>query len=362
MAGTDILQVITDTDRRGAQVFAVDLHDALAGRGHDLRTVALSSGRHGDLLDLPVLGASWRTWEAMSALRHEMARARVVVAHGSSTLPACAIAGVGGVAPFVYRQIADSLFWASTPARRLRVRLFLRQARSVVALWTGAARVLSERFGLDERRIEIIPNGVPASRCPVVDPGDRPVARARFGLHPHSPTLLYIGALVPEKGADAAIRALAGCEECQLLVVGAGPEYGALRALAGAVAPARVVFAGPVDHPANAFAAADIVVLPSRGGDSMPGVLIEAGLSGLPAVATSVGGIPAIVRAEVTGEIVAPDDEVQLVAAIRRALHRADRYGRAARQHCLEHFEIDAVAAQWDRLLTSMLEGAAADG
>ncbi|MDP8960186.1 MAG: glycosyltransferase family 4 protein, partial [Actinomycetota bacterium] len=170
-----------------------------------------------------------------------------------------------------------------------------------------------------------------------------------------------IGALVPEKGADAAIRALAGCEECQLLVVGGGPEYEALRALAGEVAPGRVVFAGPVDHPANAFAAADMVVLPSRT-EVMPGVLIEAGLSGLPAVATNIGGIPEIVRPGVTGEIVAPDEEAQLVAAIRRALDRADRYGRAARQHCLEHFEIDAVAAQWDRLLTSMLERATADG
>ncbi len=358
--GANVLQVITDTDRRGAQVFAVDLHEALARRGHTVKTVALSPGRHGDLLDLPVLGASWRTWEAMSALRREMTRARVVVAHGSSTLPACAIAGVGATVPFVYRQIADSLFWASTAARRLRVRFFLRQARSVVALWSGAARVLSERFGVDERRIEIIPNGVPASRCPPVDPAERPVARARFGLRPGRLTLLYIGALVPEKGADAAIRALAGLEECQLLVVGGGPMQESLRALARDVAPGRVIFTGPVDHPATAFAAADLVVLPSRGGDSLPGVLIEAGLSGLPAVSTGIGGIPTIVRAEETGEIVAPDDESQLVAAIRRAVDRSDRYGRAARQFCLEHFEIDAVAARWDRLLTSMLEAATA--
>ncbi|MFN2557306.1 MAG: glycosyltransferase family 4 protein [Nitriliruptorales bacterium] len=358
MGDADILQVVTDTDPRGAQVFGVDLHEALAGRGQTVRTVALAPGRHGDLLDLPVLARSWPSREVLSALRREMARARVVVAHGSSTLPACAIAGMGRGAPFVYRQISDSLFWADSAARRLRVRLFLRRASRVVALWSGSARVLSERFGVDSRLIDIIPNGVPASRCPRIDPSGRPAARSRFGLRPFTPTLLYIGALVPEKGVDAAIRALAGCEECQLLTVGGGPELERLRALADAVAPGRVVFAGPLDNPADAFAAADIVVLPSRGGDSMPAVLIEAGLSGLPAVSTTVGAIPEIVQAGVTGEIVAPDDESQLVAAIRRALGRAERYGLAARRHCLEHFEIGTVAGQWDRLLTSLLPAA----
>lgn len=348
--------MVSDSDRRGAQVFAVDLHEALTKRGHTVRTVALSAGRHGDLLDLPVLGRSWRSREVMTALRREMARAHLVVAHGSSTLPACAIGRVGGGPPFVYRQISDSLFWAPTPTRRLRVRLFLRQARRVVALWPGSARVLSERFGVDERLIDIIPNGVVASRYPLADPTVKLAARARFGLHPDIPTLLYLGALVPEKGADAAIRAVADCAQCQLLVVGGGPSYEALRGLAAAVAPGRVVMTGPVDQPAAAFAAADVVVLPSRGGDSMPAVLIEAGVSGLPAVATKVGAIPEILRAGETGEIVPPDNEPQLVAAIRRALDRAETYGQAARQHCLEHFEIDVVAAQWDRVLRSILE------
>ncbi len=357
-----ILQVITDTDRRGAQVFAVDLHEALVRRGHAVRTIALAPGRHEDLLDLPVLGGSWRSREAMLALRREMARAEVVVAHGSSTLPACAIAGVGGVAPFVYRQIADSLFWAPTLARRLRVRFFLRGARRVVALWAGSAKVLNERFGVDERRIVIIPNAVPVSRCPPVDPAIRPTVRVRFGLHPDKPTLLYLGALVPEKGADAAIRALGSFPEYQLLVVGGGPSFEELRGLAVEVAPGRVVFTGQVKQPAAAFAAADVVVMPSRGGDSMPAVLIEAGLSGLPVVATNVGAIPQIVRAGETGEIVAPDDEPQLLDSIRRALQRADRYGRAARQHCLEHFEIDAVAVQWDRVLTDVVQSSLLPG
>ena len=51
----------------------------------------------------------------------------------------------------------------------------------------------------------------------------------------------------------------------------------------------------------EAYAAADVVVLASRGGDSMPAVLIEAGLCGVPAVATPVQAIPEIVLPGETG-------------------------------------------------------------
>ncbi len=50
-----ILQVVTDTDRRGAQVFATDLHAAFERAGRNVRTVALAPGATGGL-DIPVLG------------------------------------------------------------------------------------------------------------------------------------------------------------------------------------------------------------------------------------------------------------------------------------------------------------------
>ena len=116
-----VLQVITDTDRRGAQVFATDLGAELQDE-FDVRTVALAPGRD-RALDVDVLGPSRRSPKTLRALRTAARHAAIVIAHGSSTLPASAVALVGSGVPFVYRQISDPVFWTPTAAKRLRVRL-----------------------------------------------------------------------------------------------------------------------------------------------------------------------------------------------------------------------------------------------
>src|SRR4051794_10190147 len=133
---TEILQVVTDTDRRGAQVFAEDLHAALVRRGHGVTTVALAPGVVGGL-DLEALGPRRRSVQTLRELRCAARRHEAVLAHGSTTLPMCALALVGTSVPFAYRQISDSLFWAPDRLRRLRVRIGLARAARVVALWTG---------------------------------------------------------------------------------------------------------------------------------------------------------------------------------------------------------------------------------
>src|SRR5215469_13707106 len=132
-----VLQVITDTDRRGAQVFAMDLHAALTRRGDRVRTVALAPGRTGGL-DVPVLGRRRLSLGTLRRLTTEARSAQVLVAHGSTTLPACAVVSAFSRTPFVYRQISDSLYWARSAGRRWRVRVELTRAARTVALWPGA--------------------------------------------------------------------------------------------------------------------------------------------------------------------------------------------------------------------------------
>jgi glycosyltransferase involved in cell wall biosynthesis len=352
-----VLQLVTDTDRRGAQVFASDLHAALVRRGRDVRTVALAPGRVGGL-ELPVLGPSRRSLATVRALRREIASAAVVVAHGSTTLPLGAATTFGTGTSFVYRQISDSVFWAPNGLRRLRVRAAMSRCTAVVALWSGSATTVHEHFGVRRERIHVIPNGVPAaSHAPGPVP-ERPGARRAFGLDPDRPTLLAIGALVPEKGVDLVIDALAELPDAQLLVVGDGPERAALVARAGTMAGDRVVFAGSVPDPGPAYAAADVVVLASRGGDSMPAVLIEAGLRALPVVSTRVEAIPEIVLDGETGRVVAVDALGELSDAIASLLDSpatASSYGAAARRHCLDRYDIDVVAARWAELLDRLI-------
>jgi glycosyltransferase involved in cell wall biosynthesis len=345
-----VLQVISSTDRRGAEVFAVDLAANLESRGRDIETVALVSGATRDGLPVPALGSRSLGGSTLRALRHRMKGRRTVISHGSRTLPACALAGAGTGRGFVYRSIGDVVSYANTRARQARVTLYLRRASVVVALWPGAARLIERRHRVPESRIRTIPNGVPAARFPVVDAHRRTAARDRAGLAPHGPVALFLGSLIPEKGAADAIGAIAHVPELSLVIAGDGPERNRLEALARDVAPARVHFTGVVANPADALSLADVLVLPSLT-EGMPAVSIEAGLSGLPVVASDVGAVREVVLDGETGVVVPPGDSAALARALGDVLAAPAELGRRAREHCLERFEIGVVAAAWDALL-----------
>jgi len=182
---------------------------------------------------------------------------------------------------------------------------------------------------------------------------DRAAARRRLGLPAEAPVVAAVGALGPEKCVGDAVAACARLAGAHLLVAGDGPERAALERRAAALAPGRVHFAGTLPGPADALAAADVVVLASRT-EGMPGVLVEAGLSGRPVVATAVGGVPEIVRDGETGVLVPPGDVAALADGLARALASRDRLGGAARRRCLAAFEIGPVADRWAALAATL--------
>jgi glycosyltransferase involved in cell wall biosynthesis len=254
----------------------------------------------------------------------------------------------------VYRQISDSLFWANTRLRRARVRAGLRRAARVVALWPGAADTLQHAFRVPMNRVDVVPNGVPGDRFTPAAADERQAARRDLGIAASAPVVGYVGALAREKGVDVLVRAMRSCVDATLLIAGDGSERASLQRLAEPWRD-RIVFLGPLQSVRPVYAAADVIALPSRAGDSMPAVLIEAALMGLPAVSTSVDAIPQIVRDGRTGVLVPPGDEVALGNALRRLIddHARRRVlGAAARAHCGRHYTIAAVSRQWSDTLS----------
>ena len=351
-AGT-VLHVVTSTQRRGAETFAVDLAAALADRGVPSRVVALAAGTGDDTLDVGTLGPSALGPTTLRALRRTAAGAAAVVAHGSRTLPACALALAGRRTPVVYRSIGDPAAWAGGGARRLRTRLLLARTAAVTALWPAAADAVHTLYGVPRGRLHVLPNGVPADRCPVPDAPARDAARSGLGIPDGVPVVAVIGALSPEKRVADAVDAVAAVDGAHLLVAGDGPDRASLERRASQALGDRAHFAGVLPGPGDALAAADVVVSCSRT-EGMPGVLIEAGLAGRPAVATDVGGVAQIVRDGETGLLVRPGDVPGLTAGVVRALAERDRLGAAARAHCLATFEIGPVADGWADLLRSL--------
>ncbi|MEZ4398729.1 MAG: glycosyltransferase family 4 protein [Kofleriaceae bacterium] len=134
----------------------------------------------------------------------------------------------------------------------------------------------------------------------VDDDATAAVIRARAARAPSADvTIAVLARLVPIKGVDAAIAALAALPaRCRLVIAGDGPERGSLAAAARAFGVAdRVTFAGWLDGPARdaLLAQADVVCVPSivehGRSEGTPLVALEALAAGVPLVATATGGL-----------------------------------------------------------------------
>lgn len=343
-----VFHLISSTDRRGAETFASDLVTFLALRGVPGTIAALAPGQTRFPLDIPVLGNSRFSPAGMVSVRRACKRSDVVVGHGSSTLLALGLGGLGTSTPFVYRNIGDPLAWAQTPSRRARVGFLMRRARAVVTLWESSATTLGEHFGVHPDHIFVIPNAARAERFPMITEDSRADARRRLGLDAHSPVAIYVGAMSEEKSPETAIRAVSGLLDWHLVMMGDGPELPRLRASADL---GRVHFVAPGSDVASVMAAADVVVLPSRT-EGMPAIAIEAGLLGLPMVASNVGGIPEVVLDGRSGFLVSPGDTEGFARRVESAYSDRSKLGQNARSHCLEKFEMGVIADKWAQLLS----------
>lgn len=148
-------------------------------------------------------------------------------------------------------------------------------------------------------------------------------------LAPRTPALLHVAVFnEAAKNTSGLLRAFARLRQqlpqAQLTIVGYGPAEEKLHALAdelGLLASGAVRFTGKLGRPevaAEMRAAAAFVLFSNF--ENLPCVLLEALASGLPAVATAVGGVPELVEDGRTGWLIPPRDEAALQAALHHIL------------------------------------------
>lgn len=204
----------------------------------------------------------------------------------------------------------------------------LRRFDAVVAVSRPIARVL-ERTGVPPERIHLQPNAWAASTVF----RERGEARRALGLPEEGAVVGFVGRLIPAKGADVFLDALARVADLpfRVALVGDGSERSGLEARAAELGlTERVRFFGEISEAAPLFAAFDLFVLSSRT-EGSPIVLFEAMAAGVPIAATTVGGVPETLR-EGDAWLVPAEDPEALAAAIREALERPDTAkSRAAR-------------------------------
>ena len=148
-----------------------------------------------------------------------------------------------------------------------------------------------------------------------------------------------------EVAAEAVQRLTAEFPNLRLLVLGEGPDRGEVeRALENL--GARAIMTGHREDVLAVLDAVDVLIHPTRA-DAFPTALLESMAAGVPAIATSVGGIPEIITDGETGLLIdAPPDGRALaesLAALLRDARTRERIGTAAR----ERFEAKFTVGAW---------------
>jgi phosphatidylinositol alpha-1,6-mannosyltransferase len=254
---------------------------------------------------------------------------------------------------------AEVSLWGRVPPTSLVARRVLRSVAGVVAAGNYPATEMARVAGRLLPTL-VVPPGVDTERFRPATDDERRATRERFGLDPSKLLVLGLSRLVPRKGFDVLIDALARTDlDVQLAIGGGGRDRARLERHAWhAGMQRRVRFLGrvPDDDLAPLYAASDVFAMLCRadrwGGLEAEGfgvVFLEAAGCGVPSIAGRGGGSHEAVADGETGFVVPPRDVQAVRNALVQLLVDTDlraRMGAAARQRALDHFRYDDIVAR----------------
>jgi glycosyltransferase involved in cell wall biosynthesis len=222
----------------------------------------------------------------------------------------------------------------------------LKAAQKIIVI-SNATKLYVQRLGADPEKVELIYNGVDLNRFKPI-PQARAQVRRKLGIAEDAVIAATVRRLVYKNGIDTLLECarLTVQQNPRLvyLVIGGGPDFDDVKARAAQLGLERnFVLAGFVsdeDLP-KYYNAADFFVLPSKSGEGLPLVALEAMACGLPLVATDVGGIGEVLVSGY-GTIVPPDNPQAIAEAIE-AMSAADfaRLRSGLRRVMTERFSWD---------------------
>jgi glycosyltransferase involved in cell wall biosynthesis len=229
-------------------------------------------------------------------------------------------------------------------------RLYQRAAR-VVGVSRGVAEEAAEVFGIPQERVLAIPNPRQSREVSL----DLPAAHEALF---ERPVVLGVGRLTPQKDFATLLRGFAEAEatsDLHLVVLGEGPERGALVELASALGIAdRVFLPGFVPNPQAYLRRARVFVLSSRN-EGFPGALIEAMEAGSAIISTDCPyGPTEILDGQRFGRLVPVGDALRLAQALDADLAEPDvgpEQRRAARAQWMRQFDPEVITGRYLELI-----------
>lgn len=354
-----IMQVITRNELRGAEVFASNLSEELARRGHSICMPAIYQTDDA-AFDIPgvehiELNGSTKgkiEWKALCNLRHAIRKFQpdAIQANGFHALKYAVLsrAMAHDSSPIVYRNISLAENWIRGRLRRSWGKWLFRRVAFVTSVSEQCATNLCRTYDFPTERTMVIRRGITKPQL------DRSAARTELLERidrtdsPERQLLMHIGGFTQEKNQLGLLKVFKKLQNnrahCLLVLCGDGPLLPEAMAKAESLGLTNsVFFLGRTPDAADLVGGADLFVLSSKI-EGIPGVVLEAAIRGVPSVCFDVGGINEAVIDGETGRLIPAMDYSALQHAIETLLDNDDtrlKLGCSARQFIAKHHMLE---------------------
>ena len=239
-------------------------------------------------------------------------------------------------------------------------------ARWILGRWTNLFVAVSDeikswlvnKVGILEKKIVTIVNGVDTKKFfPPVDKGKM---KQYLGIDPNTFIVGTVGRLDKVKNYQMLLNAVQLHTRCEapykLILIGDGPERDNLEAFVTTHRLSNVEFLGEKENVQDYLQVFDLFVLTSVG-EGISNTILEAMATGVPVIATRVGGNPEIVEDNVTGSLIPSGDHALLSEIITKYLNDrslCESQGRTARLRCEKFFSLNVMVEKYDRLYSNL--------
>lgn len=364
-----IIQLVQRPQRRGAEIFAYQLSEALRVDNHLVKTIYLYPAHATKTLPLQkadhlLAGNEFHWMEKvpgvhlglLKQLRHivDDFDPDIIQVNGARTIKYGAfLKRWGGQASWslIYRNIDNPSFWVND---RLRLwfyqYLVMPQVDGVIGVSQTTLDTVHDLYGIKVPS-RYIPNGIDIS---ALDKTSIRNLRAEIGISAEALITLFIGTLSKQKRPDLFVEVLAKLRKyyptIQGWIVGDGPERTRVAQMIKTLGlEENVKLWGYQEQVGEFIAAADLLLVTSDS-DGIPAVILEAGYLGKSVVARQVGGVAECVQDGKTGYLVDSNDATCFAAITLELLKDYDKridMGIIAKRWITEHFAIANVAQKY---------------
>jgi glycosyltransferase involved in cell wall biosynthesis len=354
------LLVDLETAWRGGQNQALLLLKGLRDRGHQPELVAAKNsalGERAQAAGIPVHYASRGLLRLLAAkkIRRLLATRQFDIVHANEAhaVSAAWLAGAHKRVPFV---ISRRVGYPIGKSRLARARY---QAASRIVANSRWVAEQAAASGAPREKIIVIYEG---AEIPLLfTPQQRQSARARWSISDDTHLLGCVGVLLPDKGQEWLICALAETRKdfsnAKLLLAGEGPSRPQLEQLARDLGVTdAVIFAGFVSDIENVYAAVDVFLLPSFF-EALNNSLLAAMAYEIPSISFNRGALGEIIEDGHSGLLVEAANTPALHSVIAKILREpaaAKKMAEAGRQRIIENFSADKMIDETLRLYRSL--------